>query len=597
MISDGSDRVWLEEDKGLFAVAEDYEGTLWAASRDSGLLHLREDGHLIKSFNAEKFGDYPLSVVFDPKRGGIWFTTHQGELFFLKDDKILERYGQAKGLGYGPIRVLQVDKDGGVWVATKQGLAHLMDGRISVLGREKGLPCDAVHWMRRDEDHKVWLLTECGLVGFPESDLLSWVTEPSHAVTISNYLDNTEGVENTPGGGWFMPLSAMTKDGRILFAMKTGLGVLDPRHLNQNALAPAVHIEGITADGREIGNTERASLPAKTAAIHIAYTALSFAAPRKVRFRYQLQGYDKDWSPRISLREVTYTNLPPGNYSFRVMACNNSGVWNEQGATVQFTILPAFYQTRWFLLLCATVLIGLFWLGLRWRVKRVAAAIRERAEVRADERVRIARDLHDTLLQGVQGLTLHFHVAAQELPEGSRTRASMERALATADRILVEGRDRVTRLRADDLTHTDLADAFKAVAADLDHEQRVRFALNVDGRTEDIIPLVLHELYYIGREAIGNAFRHSKASEITVSLSCRPKSVDFVVADNGCGFDLLAQQTNSRSGHWGLPGMKERAVTIGAVFKCLSTANKGTQVMVAVPARRAYRTRSSARRT
>lgn len=218
----------------------------------------------------------------------------------------------------------------------------------------------------------------------------------------------------------------------------------------------------------------------------------------------------------------------------------------------------------------------------------MAVIIKQRAEARAEERVRIARDLHDTLLQGIQGLTLHFHVAAQELPEGSKTRASMERALVTADRILIEGRNRVTRLRADDLTHTDLADAFEAVAADLNHEQQVRFALRIEGRVEEVSSPVLHELYYIGREAISNAFRHAQASEITVTLNCGEKLVVLVVSDNGCGFDPGEQETNPRTGHWGLVGMKERAEAVGALFKCQSAESKGTQIMITVPARRAY---------
>jgi signal transduction histidine kinase/ligand-binding sensor domain-containing protein len=588
LVHDGGERIWLETHKTVFALAEDDDGKLWAVSRDLGLVRLRENGDIIRTFNGEKFGDYPLSVAFDENRKGIWFTTHEGELYFLKDDKISERYGSSVGLGYGPVRILHVDKDQGVWLATRRGLAQLVGGHLSILGSKNGLPCDAVHWMQRDQDRNVWLLTECGLVGFSESDLLAWSTQSSHVVTLTHSLDNTDGVENAASGGWFTPLSAMTKDGRILFAMRTGLGVLDPRHTNENAVPPPVHIEEIIADGHATGSSSHASLPARTGSIHIAYTALSFAAPRKVRFRYKLQGYDKEWSPPVSLREVTYTNLPPGNYSFSVIASNNSGVWNDKGATAEFTILPAFYQTRLFLILCAVAVIGLFWLGLRWRVKRVAAAVRERSEVRADERVRIARDLHDTLLQGVQGLMLHFHVAAQGLPEGSQTRASMDRALVTADQILVEGRNRVTRLRSDDLTYTDVADAFKALAADHDYEDRIRFSFKIDGPAKDIVPSVLHEVYYIGREAIGNAFRHSKASEITATLCCGSKAVDFSVTDNGCGFDALAQQTSPESGHWGLPGMKERAAAIGATFKCLSTPGKGTQVMVVVPARRAY---------
>ncbi len=135
-------------------------------------------------------------------------------------------------------------------MAEQAGLAHLVNHKVSILGLKNGLPCDRVHWMRQDQDHHVWLYTECGLVSFSERDLSSWIAQPSHSVTITDYLDNTEGVENTAIGGWYMPQSAMTRDGRILFAMRTGLGVLDPGHLNQNALPPPVHIERITADGR-----------------------------------------------------------------------------------------------------------------------------------------------------------------------------------------------------------------------------------------------------------------------------------------------------------------------------------------------------------
>jgi signal transduction histidine kinase len=326
--------------------------------------------------------------------------------------------------------------------------------------------------------------------------------------------------------------------------------------------------------------------------VQISYTGVSLSNPEAVRFRYKLQENDKDWHEVGTASSVSYRDLAPGLYYFTVEARDISGAWPSKGATVEFTILPAFYQTRWFLFLCVVALIGLLWLVLRWRMKRVTAAIQERAEVRADERVRIARDLHDTLLQGIQGLMLHFHVAAQELPEGGRPRQAMERALATADRIVVEGRDRVNRLRSDHFTHKDLTQAFEAIASDLSYEQRVRFALKIEGRGEDVTSPVLNELHYIGREAISNAFRHSNASEITVRLSCWPKSVVLAVADNGHGFDSEAQEINPSAGHWGLRGMKERAEVMGARFECNSTPNKGTQITVTVAAHRAYRKHS-----
>ena len=233
-------------------------------------------------------------------------------------------------------------------------------------------------------------------------------------------------MENIAIGGWYAPQSSMTQDGRILFAMRTGLGVLDPLHLNQNVLPPPVHIEGIIADGLKIENNGRASLPVNANVIHINYTALSFAAPRKVRFRYRLEGYDKDWSPPVSLREVTYTNLPPRNYSLRVIACNNDGVWNNEGATLHFRIPPAWFQTMWFRALCLVSAMILTWGLYRLRLRQIAGAMSARFDERLAERTRIARELHDTFLQTIQGSKL---VAVNALKNYSQDPIRTRRAL------------------------------------------------------------------------------------------------------------------------------------------------------------------------
>ena len=196
---------------------------MWAASQQLGLLHLRANGDLVEVFSNTEWDDYPLSVLFDRKRDGIWFTTHNGRLVFQKDGKIAEKYGQNHELG-DLSRLLKLDDDGGLWIASPNGLAHLNDHKLSILGVENGLPCGRVHWMRTDEDHNVWVYTACGLVSFSQRDLSSWITDPSYSVKIMHYLDNTEGVENTAIGGWYTPQSAMMKDGRILFATRTGQG-------------------------------------------------------------------------------------------------------------------------------------------------------------------------------------------------------------------------------------------------------------------------------------------------------------------------------------------------------------------------------------
>jgi ligand-binding sensor domain-containing protein/two-component sensor histidine kinase len=596
MVPDGSSRAWLEGYKTVFAIAEDGDGTLWAASRELGLLHLRDNGELIRAFDAEQFGDYPISVAFDPKRNGIWFTTHQGELLFLKSDKVLERYGLAAGLGYGPIRVSQLDKDGGVWVTTKVGLAHLKDGKISLLGRKNGLPCDAVHWMRHDQDHSVWLYTECGLLSFSEDDLLSWITQPSRTVTITHFLDSTEGVENNPNGGWFAPQTALTKDGRILFAMRTGLGVLDPRHLNQNALPPPVHIEGVTADGREIGNTGRTSLPAKTSAIHISYTALSFAAPRKVKFRYKLQGYDKDWSPLGFLREATYTNLPPGNYSFRVIACNNSGVWNDQGAVFDFVVLPAWYQRLWFWSLSAIAVICLlsviFWIRLKAAERELSVRFSERIT----ERMRIARELHDTLLQALQGLVLSVSNFTSRVSAAPEVQLEMENALQRADQLMISGRERIKDLRGELDEARDLKAELDSVAHDASPDFHPNITVSVDGVPIYLNPIAQDEILWIAKEALANACRHSGAKWIHIQVSYERNEVRVSVRDNGRGMDARASLTQ-HSGHFGLVGMHERAEGIGGRLSIKSTEGGGTAIGLSVPGRIAYRKKSGWRGT
>ena len=587
MIFDESGRGWLEGYNIVFGLAEDGEGTLWVVSRELGLLHLQENGDLIKIFKAENFDDYPLSVAFDPKRDGIWFTTHQGELLFLKDDKILERYGQAEGLGYGPIRVSQVDRDGGVWVTTKVGLGHLKDGKISLLGRRNGLPCDALHWMRHDQDHNVWLYTECGLVSFSEDDLSSWIVQPSHVVTITHYLDSTEGVESNANGGWFTPLTALTKDGRILFAMRTGLGVLDPRHLNQNDLPPPVHIEEVIADGREFGTTGQASLPAKTSTIHIAYTALSFAAPRKVRFRYKLQGYDKEWSSPVSLREMTYTNLPPGDYSFRVIACNNNGIWNEQGASFDFVVLPAWYQTLWFWSLSAIAGMCLFSIVYLLRVRAVERELSLRFSERITERMRIARELHDTLLQALQGLVLSVSNFTTKVSATPEVQMEMENTLLRADQLMISGRDRIKELRGELDETRDLKVELASIAHDASPDSQPNITVGIDGAPIDLNPIAQDEILWIAKEALTNACRHSGAKWIHIQVTYERNELRMFVRDNGRGMDASAALAQ-RSGHFGLLGMRERAEGIGGRLRIKSTEGGGTAIGISVPGRIAY---------
>lgn len=584
--------LWVSIRGPVRALTRDGSGALWVSIRGGGVFRQHDSlwSH-IEILRGEPYLTAYGAICDD--QGRVWLAYPERREIALWDHGAIRIFSAEAGLNIGAITQIAYT-EGQVWAGGESGLAIYSKERFHTVEPAGGTVFGLVAGIAGSPRSGLWLSTASEIVHIPQSEVSRLVQDWNHKVQYETFDPVTDLAER-PSATSDTP-AVMGTDGILWVATPKGVTRVDPAHLHRNLIPPQIAIRNVTANEKPYSIYVPITLPPRTANLRIGYSVLSFPIPERVRSRYRLLGYDKEWLHGGSRLDVLYDHLGPGRYTFQVVAGNNDGVWNEAGASLELTIMPTFYQTAWFQLLYVLAGTILVWLLYRLRLRRVAGIIKQRAEVRADERVRIARDLHDTLLQGVQGLTLNFHVAAQELPEGSRTRASMERALATADRILVEGRDRVTRLRTDDLTHTDLADAFEAVAADLDHEQQVRFSVRIEGRVEDIIPPVQHELYYIGREAIGNAFRHSKASEITASLRCGPKAVEFVVSDNGCGFDLLAQQTNPRSGHWGLAGMKERAAAIGGVFKCLSAASKGTQVMVAVPARRAYRTPSSAGR-
>jgi signal transduction histidine kinase/ligand-binding sensor domain-containing protein len=590
--------VWLEGRKtvplraasgeNVFEVAEDRHGDLWVVNRESGLLHLRENGDIVETFSRNDLGLRAMLLAFDPIRDGIWLTSTFGELWFFKSGRIVERYGQADGLGDGLLQDPQVDKDGAVWVGTRIGLARLMNGRIAVLGRKNGLPCDAVHWMRRDKDHNVWLYMECGLVSFPERDLSSWIARPSRAVAITHYLDNTAGVQNSLYNGWYTPQTATTKDGRILFTTTSGLSVLDPHNLNQNTLPPEVHIEEITADGREIESAGHVSLPERVRNIHFAYTAPSFAAPRKVRFRYKLEGYDEDWSDPVSVRQATYTNLPPGNYTFRVIACNNDGVWNETGAQLAFTIPPAFTQSLLFKMICFLGFIGLVYLAYRFRIRQVTLQLRGRMYERLAERERIARDLHDTFFQGIQGLLLRFHTATSQLSKEEPARQIFEETLKQSDQVMLEGRELVLDLRATASEQNDLPTAFSNFGEGMRRGSSCDFKVVVNGAIRSLHPVVFEELFKIGKEALSNSFRHSGAHSIEVELNYERSELRIRIRDDGTGIDSTILRQGHRDGHFGLPGMRERAQKVGAHLDVWSKSAAGTEVELRIAARIAY---------
>ena len=362
----------------IFSIAAGEQGNVWISNLDKGLIYSGPEGVVQRTpWAGLGHKSAAAAMLPDPVRGGLWLGFLDGGIIYLKEGQIRASYSTADGLGNGAVTNLQLGSYSAVWAATEGGLSRLKDGRVTTLTSKNGLPCDAVHWAMEDNDHSIWLNQPCGLVRIVRSELDAWVSDPKRNIQ-ATVFDSSDGVRTRISAGRFGPKVTKSIDGRIWFSPLDGVSSIDPLHLAFNKLPPPVHIEQVIADGKTYwqswsgdASSSPPKLPPLVRDLTIDYTALSLVVPEKVHFRFKLEGQDKDWREVVNQRRVEYSNLPPRHYRFRVMASNNSGVWNEQGTALDFTISPAYYQTNWFRALCVAAFLALVWAVYRLRVRQV----------------------------------------------------------------------------------------------------------------------------------------------------------------------------------------------------------------------------------
>jgi signal transduction histidine kinase len=532
-----------------------------------------------------KSDTFPSSIAGSPfashLEGGIWLPGGHGSLVSYRSGSF--------NITSEPLKtgsVLALSAQGGVvWGAAVGGIVRWAGHDTRLLTTANGLPCNLTYSLLFDDQGTLWASAQCGFVAISSAELKRWIANPDTKVVVRAF-DVLDGA--VTGLSPFGPTAARSPDGRLWFVNEGELQFIDPLHLPENHTTPPVLIEMVQADTAKLSPQANLHLPARTRDLRIDYTALSFVCPEKVRFRYRLDGRDHDWQEAGTRRQAFYTDLPPGNYRFRVIASNNDGLWNEVGAKLSFTIPPTFTQGNWFKAIYLLGFAALAYLAYRLRVRQVTTQLRGRMCERLAERERIARDLHDTFFQGIQGLLLRFHTATSQLKKEDPARRIFEETLTLSDQLMLEGRELVLDLRATVSEPSNLPTALADFGEEMRKGGSAEFRVVVNGEIRSLHPIVFEEVFKIGKEALGNAFRHSGARSIEAELNYETRELRIRIRDDGAGIESTILRHGHKDKHFGLPGMKERAQKVGAHLDVWSRAGAGTEVEIRIAARVAY---------
>jgi len=587
----------------VHSIAGDKSGNLWL-SETSNLLHIR-DGRLVEQIPWSRLGRMESATVLlsDTERGGLWLGFWRGGgVLYFKDGQVRASYTSANGLSSGAVTDLRLDRDGALWVATQGVLDRVRDGHITTLTSRNGLPCDTVLWTMEDDERSLWLYTSCGLVRITRAELDAWVADPKRTIERTVW-DAADGVRlrSTAASG-YGPRVAKSPDGKLWFVTGDGVQVLDPRHLPFNKLPPPIRIEQIVADHKILWQNSLSDaplnmrLPRLTRDLEIDYTALSLVAPKKIHFKYKLEGYDADWQDAGNRRQAFYTNLAPANYHFRVIACNSSGVWNEEGATLQFSIAPAYYQTNWFRVLCLLTFLAMVWTIYHRRVRaleqRQAILEKHQSEIRAlneqmikaqeAERMRISGDLHDGVLQQITSLTLRLAKVRNQVQPNSEATATVIALQQQLIQIGTDIRHISHELHPALLQESGLPAALSSYCEEFSNVRGLPVKCRADESLNELSPGAALCLYRIAQEALGNAAKYSKATKVEIRLTRSDGRVFLSVSDDGVGCD---PSQIGKSGGLGVINMRERVLQLNGSFEFDSEPGRGTRVKVTVPFR------------
>jgi signal transduction histidine kinase/ligand-binding sensor domain-containing protein len=566
----------------VYSVHRNRDGTVWAGTVSAGVSRLT-DGKFTNYSVADGLASNSVNSIVEGHDGAMWVATPSG-LSSFEGGRWMNR-SASEGMPSSDVRSIFEDSSQVLWIATSGGLAFLRSGRIVVPRKLPESLHEEIFGIAEDRRAFLWFATSDHVLQVDRDRLLAGALDNSDVQRygIADGLQGVEGVRRD---------RSVVADtvGRVWISLNRGLSVAGPELVPRDAAPIVPRIESISTGGQQVN----LRAPLKFASgqnINFNYASTSLSMPELVKFRYKLDGYDPGWSDAVASRQAMYSHLEPGSYRFRIVASSREGLWNGPETTISFVVAPALWQTWWFrascLALCAIAIVVLY----RLRTYQLTRQLNIRFQERLAERTRIAQELHDTLLQGFVSASMQLDVAEDQLPDDSPTKPVLKRILQLMGRVTEEGRNALRGLRTADDDDRDLELAFSRVRQELASDEKIDYRVVAHSTTRPLRPVIRDEVYRIGREALANAFLHSRASTIEVEVEYATRYLRIKVRDDGCGIDPQVLD-DGRQGHWGLPGMRERSEGIGASLRLLSRIGGGTEIELTVPSAIAFENHS-----
>jgi ligand-binding sensor domain-containing protein/signal transduction histidine kinase len=565
------------EDLDIRCLFQARDGSVWIGTANRGLLHWKSYPRPETRLDAV-IPDRFITTLTEDRDGTIWAGSHGGGLYRIEAQQV-QHFGQGEGLQSSMVYSVFADRKGALWIGTADGLSWFQDGRIRTVSSDQGLRSDMILAILDDPWDRLWFLSHSAIASIEKKSLTEWAAGQLPKLN-PTYYRSADGWQESSTEGTF-PDAVQSVDGHLWFAISDGFAEVTPANpgLSHKFEFPVV-VEDVTIDGTTHSEPNRDQVPPGGYSVEIRYAALTLSSSDTVQFRYRLEGVDNNWVEAGTRRTAFYSSLTPGAHRFRVQASTGDDLWREAPALV-VEQLPFFYQTRWFALLASAAALSLAFFLYRLHLQQAIDRIQLGFQERMDERTRIAEELHDTVMQAISGSTMLMENAAEKVPDSLPVvKGTLLRAMDKLDAALAESRAALRGLRGSVNLEKNLARQLSD-AADDENRRGIGFDLIVTGESRGIRPVIHYEVFRVGSEAIGNAFKHADATLVRVELEYLD-GFRLSVRDNGKGIaDEVLQR--GRDGHYGLEGMRKRAERIGATLEVYSRAGEGTEVDLIVP--------------